>query len=80
MKPLDIVGMPYDYEYSPICIVILGVEALGHVGEIKECELSSIQRDMFGVLGSVSFILHFWDMFNSMSLCGVLEISVSDDW
>ena len=49
-------------------------------GEIKECELSSIQQDMFGVLKSDSFMLHFWDMFDSMSLCGVLEIRVSDEW
>ncbi|MBA0775914.1 hypothetical protein Gotri_010999, partial [Gossypium trilobum] len=27
---------------------------------------------------SVSYMLHFWDMFDSMSLCAVLEICVSN--
>jgi len=49
-------------------------------GEIKEYELSSIKWDIFSVLESVNFMLHFWDMFDFISLCGVLEIRVSDEW
>ncbi|KHG04661.1 hypothetical protein F383_30010 [Gossypium arboreum] len=35
-------------------------------------------RHVRGNKERVSFMLQFWDMFDSMSLCGMLEIRVSD--
>ncbi|MBA0752955.1 hypothetical protein Gogos_019951, partial [Gossypium gossypioides] len=55
--------------------VILGVKVLGHVRGIRECELKLHSTGhVRGNKDSVNFMLHFWDMFDFMSLCVVLEI------